>query len=61
MRVMADLDLAPLQTALLGYRALGRSGLLPALHQAQSIYGYLPEPVVAEIGRTLDVPLAHVL
>ena len=38
----------------------GRPALLPALHTAQSIYGYLPEPVAAEIGRTLGVPLADV-
>lgn len=59
-RVMAELDLALLQIALLDYRALGRSGLLPALHHAQSIYGYLPEPVVAEIGRSLGVPLVDI-
>lgn len=57
---MVDFDLAPMQTALLNYRASGRSGLLPALHHAQSIYGYLPEPVVAEIGRSLGVPLADI-
>ena len=31
-----------------------------ALHAAQSIYGHLPEPVAAEVARTLRVPLADV-
>ncbi len=57
---MMDLDLAPLHAALRDYQALGRSGLLPALHHAQSIYGHLPEAVVSEIGRSLGVPLADV-
>jgi NADH-quinone oxidoreductase subunit F len=35
-------------------------GLLPALHAAQGIYGYLPEAVAAEIGHALGVPLADV-
>jgi len=39
---------------------MGRSGLLPALHAAQAHYGYLPEPVAAEIARCLGVPLVDV-
>lgn len=38
----------------------GRTALLPALHAAQEIYGWLPEPVAAEVGRQLRVPLADV-
>src|SRR3990172_207927 len=57
---MPDFDLTPLQAALAEFIPQGRSGLLPALHAAQSIHGYLPEPVAAEVGRTLGVPLADV-
>ena len=57
---MAEIDLAPLKSALKGQKPQGRSALLPALHLAQSIYGYLPEPVAQEVGRTLNVPLADV-
>jgi NADH-quinone oxidoreductase subunit F len=55
---MADFDLGPLKSAL---RGMGdRSALLPALHQAQKIYGYLPEPVAGEVANALGVPLADV-
>lgn len=57
---MSDLDLTPLRTVLTRLTPLGRSGLLPALHAAQAIYGYLPEPVVTEVARALRVPLADV-
>jgi NADH-quinone oxidoreductase subunit F len=39
---------------------LGRSGLLPALHAAQNVYGWISEPVAAEIARSLHLPLADV-
>lgn len=57
---MTDLDLAPLVEALKPFAPQGRTALLPALHAAQEIYGYLPEPVASEIARTLRVPLADV-
>ena len=57
---MPDLDLTPLRSALAEFAAQGRAALLPALHAAQSIYGYLPEAVAAEVGRALGVPLADV-
>lgn len=57
---MSELDLAPLRTRLDGMMLDGRTALLPALHAAQSLYGYLPEPVVAEIGKLLRVPLADI-
>ncbi len=57
---MSEIDLAPLQPAIAPYIPLGRSGLLPALHAAQKIYGWLPEPVSAHIARALHVPLADV-
>jgi NADH-quinone oxidoreductase subunit F len=57
---MSDLDLIPLHHALEGIAHQGRTALLPALHAAQSIYGYLPRQVAAEVGRILEVPLADV-
>jgi NADH-quinone oxidoreductase subunit F len=56
----SDLDLAPLQLALAELAPQGRTALLPALHAAQALYGHLPEPVAAEVGRLLHVPLADV-
>jgi NADH-quinone oxidoreductase subunit F len=53
-------SLAPLIHAIESYIPMGRSGLLPALHAAQKIYGWISEPVAAEISRTLRVPLADV-
>ena len=38
----------------------GRSGLLPALHMAQEMYGWISESVAATIGHALKVPLADV-
>jgi len=57
---MSEFDLAPIKAAIEAYIPLGRSGLLPALHAAQNIYGWLPEDVAAEIARSLHVPLADV-
>jgi len=57
---MSEIDLAPLNSAIESYIPLGRSGLLPALHAAQKIYGWLPEEVAAEIARSLHVPLVDV-
>jgi NADH-quinone oxidoreductase subunit F len=55
---MAEFELAPLKSALKEME--GRSALLPALHLAQELYGYLPEPAAAEVARKLGVPLADV-
>lgn len=57
---MSEFDLAHLIPAIRSYIPLGRSGLLPALHAAQKVYGWLPEPVAAEVARSLRVPLADV-
>lgn len=59
---MSDLtlDLTPLQAILVRHAPEGRSALLPALQEAQAIYGYIPEPVAAAIGQALHVPLADV-
>lgn len=57
---MSEIDLAPLAPAIEKYLSLGRSGLLPALHAAQKIYGWLPQQVAAEVAKSLRVPLADV-
>jgi NADH-quinone oxidoreductase subunit F len=57
---MSEVDLAPLVPAIESYIPLGRSGLLPALHAAQKIYGWISEPVATQISKSLRVPLADV-
>ena len=57
---MSEIDLSPLIPAIESYIPLGRSGLLPALHAAQKIYGWISEPVATQISRSLRVPLADV-
>lgn len=57
---MSDIDLSALDPVLTEFAPQGRTALLPALHAAQSLYGYLPEPVAAEVGRALGVPLSEV-
>src|SRR5512141_67234 len=57
---MPEIDLAQLRDVLAAFAPQGRSGLLPALHAAQAIYGWIAEPVAAEISRALSVPLADV-
>ncbi len=51
---------SPLYTAIEPYIPLGRSGLLPALHAAQKLYGWVSEAAAAEIAKALRVPLADV-
>jgi len=51
-------DLELLETILDKYKPGDRSGLIPALWDAQRTFGHLSEPVVASIAKTLDVPLA---
>jgi len=57
---MSDIDLAPLIPAIESYIPMGRSGLLPALHAAQKIYGWISEPVATQISKSLSVPLADI-
>ncbi len=57
---MREIDLAPLIPVIESYIPLGRSGLLPALHAAQKIYGWISEPVATEIAKSLHVPLVDV-
>jgi NADH-quinone oxidoreductase subunit F len=55
-----EINLTPLKSTLEKFIPLGQSGLLPALHEAQRIYGWLPQEVAAEVARALHVPLADV-
>ena len=57
---MSNIDLAPLKPAIEKYIPMGRSGLLPALHEVQKIYNWIPEEVASEVARSLKVPLADV-
>ena len=57
---MSDLELSRLEPVLAELMPRGRTALLPALHAAQGLYGHISEPVAAEIGRALGVPLADV-
>jgi len=57
---MSDIDLSPLIPAIASYIPMGRSGLLPALHAAQKIYGWISEPVATQISKSLHVPLADI-
>src|SRR5918993_55110 len=57
---MSDPDLTRLHSMLVGLAPQGRAALLPALHLAQQLHGWIPEAVAAEVGRILGVPLADV-
>lgn len=53
-------DLSELRRYLDDAAARGRTMLLPALHYAQSLYGWLPEAAQREISDSLRVPLADI-
>ncbi|WP_420630463.1 NAD(P)H-dependent oxidoreductase subunit E [Candidatus Leptofilum sp.] len=53
-------DLTLLTRLLERYNGRSREALLPFLHQAQEIYGWLPPEVQEAIGKTLRVPLADI-
>lgn len=55
-----DIDLAPLEPILEKYNGRGRSALLPLLHEAQALYGWLPGAVQEAISHTLRVPLSDI-
>ena len=57
---MADSDLIRLRSLLAELAPQGRAGLLPALHLAQQLHGWIPAAVAAEVGGVLGVPLADV-
>ena len=57
---MTDSELYPLRSILAELAPQGRAALLPALHLAQQLHGWLPEAVATEVSRALGVPLADV-
>lgn len=56
----APTDLSLLEPLLAEYNGRKRDALLPLLHKAQAIYGWLPRDVQEAIGKTLRVPLADI-
>lgn len=57
--MLEALDLAKMEPILEKFR--GQDGaLIPVLQEAQSVYGYLPEGVLACISRELKIPLSRV-
>ena len=57
---MLPVDLAPLNNYLQNVAGRGRTMLLPALHYAQTLYGWLPREVQEAVSQALRVPLADV-
>ena len=57
---MTDSELNSLRSILTELAPQGRPALLPALHAAQRLCGWLPEAVAAEVAQALRVPLADV-
>ena len=54
------IDLTQLQPILDRYSGRHREALLPLLHEAQALYGWLPRTVLQAISQTLRVPLADI-
>jgi len=57
---LKPIDLSLLDPILGKYAGRSRDALLPILHDAQAIYGWLPEAVQDAVSRTLRVPLADI-
>jgi NADH-quinone oxidoreductase subunit F len=57
---MTDSELIPLRSILAELAPQGRAALLPALHAAQRLHGWISEDVATEVARALSVPLADV-
>ena len=55
-----DTDLSELDSYLATISQRGRTMLLPALHYAQNLYGWLNQPVQVTISKALRVPLADI-
>ncbi|MEW6623669.1 MAG: NADH-quinone oxidoreductase subunit NuoE [Bacillota bacterium] len=56
---MADPKKEKLDEVLAKYK--GQKGaMIPVLQEAQEIYGYLPEEVMVEIGKSLEIPVSKV-
>jgi NADH-quinone oxidoreductase subunit F len=54
------IDLTRLEPILARYNGRSRDALLPLLHEAQNLYGWLPREVQQAISRTLRVPEADI-
>ncbi len=54
------IDLSELTRLLTSLSHQGRAALLPALHAAQDLYGFIPPDAVAEIGKMLAVPVEDI-
>jgi NADH:ubiquinone oxidoreductase subunit E len=57
---MPDQTLESLQPVLKKHASSGRTALLPVLHAAQEIYGYIPEFAAEAIATGLRIPLVDV-
>lgn len=55
-----EIDLSRLDPVLEKYKNRRRDALLPLLHEAQALYGWLPREVQEAVGITLRVPLAEI-
>ncbi|MCA9929614.1 MAG: NAD(P)H-dependent oxidoreductase subunit E [Anaerolineales bacterium] len=55
-----SVDLSLLTPLVEKYNGRSRTDLLPFLHEAQALYGWLPREVLETIGKTLRVPLADI-
>lgn len=61
MTMMAPaIDLSLLEPVRRKFHGRGRDALLPMLHEAQALYGWLPPDVQTAVGETLRVPLADI-
>jgi NADH-quinone oxidoreductase subunit F len=58
--MLVEQEQIALQSILARLGTNGRGDLLPVLLEAQSILGYLPEPMVAEIGLDMRIPQAEI-
>lgn len=57
---MSEIDLSRLRETLEIHANQGQTALLPALHSAQKMYGYISPQVAKEVGYILGVPMAEV-
>ncbi len=46
--------------AFIAARPRGRDALIPVLHKAQALFGYLPAEVQSHVARALDLPVSDV-
>jgi NADH-quinone oxidoreductase subunit F len=60
MASAAPADLSALDPILEHYRDGGRAQLLPVLHDAHDIYGYVSEAIATRIGQAMRIPLADI-